>query len=675
MALALAAGLPGRDHIREPKAALTNPSKAAPAAAHRVAAIEPTAPPSAARASSWPLAWRVAWDRIGEQASVPAARVRPWGRVVAIVMLGGMVVGLARLTLGLAAINLSRRRSRLVNDPALIALIDEVRQAMGGRRAVEIREVADLATAATAGWLRPVLLLPSGWRWWDPTERRAVVAHELAHVVRGDYASSLLGRFAVALHAYHPLVWWMESRLRLDQELAADAFASRFVGGRSAYLVALAGLVLKQDGRSPRWPARAFLPDRGTLIRRIAMLKQDVTTDRSRYQLVGHLITAVGLVVLTLGVASWQAPASADDEPAMVVAVAPAPATEPVLAAPYLSEKATGALSLRPATATRRPGMARFLRLLREEFGIDEDLIAREVIGAAVPPDAPKLRAEMIESVVFGFDIRPVRQPPKAPVDAPPQHRLEVHGATVRMVGPLDWPGFLRACGMKVEEVSVDGHVSYKLTSQILDKLKMPLYAFSPDERTFVIDGDPDQIQRFLRREGPAAPAYLRGGDWARVCQGVLALAIDNAGDRFVRDYDLGRPDDAMVLPFFRGVDRWVLGVADADPLTFRAEATGREPEAVKAVARAAESLIKLGQATLAAAATPADEANPDARLAVRLLASLKVEVMGGTAAVSAVGFATDADLAALLERFDPPAKNREHRRNAKPAQPPAGKP
>ena len=86
----------------------------------------------------------------------------------------------------------------------MIGLLDELRGAMGCRRPVELREVPDLTSPATAGWRRPVILLPDDWRSWDDSERRAVLAHELAHIVRGDYAAGLLARLAVALERLSP---------------------------------------------------------------------------------------------------------------------------------------------------------------------------------------------------------------------------------------------------------------------------------------------------------------------------------------------------------------------------------------------------------------------------------------------------------------------------------------
>ncbi len=220
--------------------------------------IQPAARPS--RTPDW---LGLAWDRLGRGAAEPAVRVRPRASTLAAVALAGTAAGLFRLTIGLYAVARSCRRGRRVDDPGLTGLLEELRWAMECRQPVAIREVPDLATPATAGRRRPVLLLPDDWRIWSTAERRAVLAHELAHIVRGDYTTGLLARLAVVLNFYHPLVRFMAGRLQLQQEQAADAMSAQFAGGRARYLLALSSLALRQDGRSPRWPARAFLPRAG----------------------------------------------------------------------------------------------------------------------------------------------------------------------------------------------------------------------------------------------------------------------------------------------------------------------------------------------------------------------------------------------------------------------------
>jgi beta-lactamase regulating signal transducer with metallopeptidase domain len=132
--------------------------------------------------------------------------------------MAGTASGLFRLLLGLCAVVVCCHRGRPAVDSEMIDLLGELRLAMGCRRRVRLREVPDLTTPATAGWLRPVLLLPGDWRAWSLAERHAVLAHELAHIIRGDYVAGLIARLAVVLNPYHPLVRWMATRLQLQQE-------------------------------------------------------------------------------------------------------------------------------------------------------------------------------------------------------------------------------------------------------------------------------------------------------------------------------------------------------------------------------------------------------------------------------------------------------------------------
>jgi hypothetical protein len=224
---------------------------------------------------------RAVWERLDRTASEPVARCRPWGKRLALACLTGAGGGLLRLLIGLWAVHLVRLRGRPVDDPDLARLLADLRASMVCPRRVEVRETPDLTAPATAGWSSAVILLPEDWRSWDGDERRAVLAHELAHICWDHYLAGVVAQAALALYFYHPLVHWLAARLRLEQELAADALGSRFAGGKARYLQILSRLALRQDGRLPCWPARAFLPVKGTLIRRIAMLRDETkTSDR-----------------------------------------------------------------------------------------------------------------------------------------------------------------------------------------------------------------------------------------------------------------------------------------------------------------------------------------------------------------------------------------------------------
>jgi beta-lactamase regulating signal transducer with metallopeptidase domain len=198
----------------------------------------------------------------------------PWRSAIASVFLAGVALGFIRLLAGIWAVERLRARSVPILDRSLGALVETLRVEMGLSRRAEIRESMDISTPATVSWRRPLLLLPIDWYNWTLDERRAVFAHELAHIGRNDYLAWLGAQLSLALHFYHPFVHWLVGRLRLEQELAADDEAARYAGGHQFYLETLARMALRQDVRPAAWPVRSFFPVRGTFLRRIEMLRK-----------------------------------------------------------------------------------------------------------------------------------------------------------------------------------------------------------------------------------------------------------------------------------------------------------------------------------------------------------------------------------------------------------------
>ena len=155
---------------------------------------------------------------------------------------GGLGISLGRLLLALRSVGQLRRTSRPIEDEALRRLADETLRRGGFPSTIELRETSELSGAVTFGWLRPVIVLPEDWRTWSQTELAAAVAHEIAHVARGDYARRLVTLVGAAIHFYHPLVRRAARLVAADQEMAADSLARRLVANEPAYLQGLARL-------------------------------------------------------------------------------------------------------------------------------------------------------------------------------------------------------------------------------------------------------------------------------------------------------------------------------------------------------------------------------------------------------------------------------------------------
>ncbi|HHK42220.1 MAG TPA: M56 family metallopeptidase, partial [Planctomycetaceae bacterium] len=210
-------------------------------------------------------------ERSSEQ---PAVRI--WPRILVGFMLVASALGFGRLLVGLAMLVLLVRRSRRLDDERLTRIVRELRQRLGLRRRVSLRDSDSMSTAATFSW-PATILLPAEWRDWDDATLQAVLAHVLAHIKRRDFSRWMLAQCSLVMHYYHPLVHYLASRFRLQQELAADVLASEIIGDRDLYRNLLGQLALAQPKRSFPRMATAFLPREATILRRIEMLAQPRT--------------------------------------------------------------------------------------------------------------------------------------------------------------------------------------------------------------------------------------------------------------------------------------------------------------------------------------------------------------------------------------------------------------
>ncbi len=624
--------------IDRPKAAVVARSEEKAAAgsedtASKEAASEPAARPQPAAVEATPSVWRIFLDELRKaDVESPGWTWREW---LAVGFLASLAIGMIRLGLGLRGVAWLRSRGRPVCEVEILDDLEILRAELGVVRPVLLTEAPEIATPATIGWRRPVVILPIDWRDWDAEERRAVLAHELAHVRRGDFAAGVVAQIALAMQFYHPLAHWLSARLRLEQELAADAWGARLSGGRSTYLAALARMALRLDGRSPAWPARAFLPSRDTFVRRIQMLKESrnlgqVALPRSARLVTVGAMAALGLIVAGLRGPIGEAPAMAQGQPVKADAVELHDMT-------YVPEGARMVVSIRPGSLLRRPEMKKLLDAFREGSFLE---------GFPIPP-------EEIEQLTFFWD-------PDSAVGADMGRPLAPmpSGAIYRATGPKDWKAILGKAGRPpLVEVRHAGRVYYRQG----DPNQRSFATLIPDERTIVATEEAPMRDLISDLGGPA-PKYPWDEAWKKVAPGQVMMAVDA---RWVR----------------REVGRWRgrgAGLSPAGPETFSAlyekarayavslslsdrslalDLVGQvdTPENGKAVGETLTATLVLGKNAIAGLRqVPGASAGPGAWLlgtGESLLKSAHVETSDGLVRMHA---ATDLDLAEVLRLFGP---------------------
>ena len=75
------------------------------------------------------------------------------------------------------------------------------------------------------------MLLPaSALAGLSPQQLEAILAHELAHIRRHDYLVNLLQTLVETLLFYHPAVWWLSRRIRVERENCCDDLAVSLCG-------------------------------------------------------------------------------------------------------------------------------------------------------------------------------------------------------------------------------------------------------------------------------------------------------------------------------------------------------------------------------------------------------------------------------------------------------------
>jgi D-alanyl-D-alanine endopeptidase (penicillin-binding protein 7) len=207
----------------------------------------------------WPAATLVAlldvaWDGAAAQAALPSGAGMPgsaaggllsWlqGHLDWIVGAWGACAAALALRMATGLLWIGRTARSAAADPAWQARLTRIAQRFGLSREVRLRVIEGLASPVTAGWWRPVVLVPASLvSGMPPYLLEALLAHELAHVQRHDYLVNLVQNLIETLFFYHPAVWWLSHRIRTEREQIADDVAARQLGEPRRLALALSEL-------------------------------------------------------------------------------------------------------------------------------------------------------------------------------------------------------------------------------------------------------------------------------------------------------------------------------------------------------------------------------------------------------------------------------------------------
>jgi len=221
------------------------------------------------------------------------------------VWLGGALVNL--LVLAIALSRLPRLRARHANpeETAIAESLERVSAAFGVRRRIELVRSHRRAVIVTWGARSPKVVLPADAGHWPRERLDVVLAHEVAHIARGDWAVQTAAEVCKAIYWFNPLFWIACARLRYESERACDDAVIAMGVTSHAYATELLELA-RSFGRQRRaWlPAPAMAARRSNLERRIrAML--NARLNRGPITRAGRWASSLGLFLVTLPIATF----------------------------------------------------------------------------------------------------------------------------------------------------------------------------------------------------------------------------------------------------------------------------------------------------------------------------------------------------------------------------------
>lgn len=119
-----------------------------------------------------------------------------------------------------------KARSQQSVPKKILKSIENIKFRVGLNFTVDFRLSSEITVPIAYGLFKPIVLLPLGLvMQLSPAQLEAIIAHELAHIRRHDFAVNLMQSVLEILFFYHPAFWWVNGLVREAREHIADDIA------------------------------------------------------------------------------------------------------------------------------------------------------------------------------------------------------------------------------------------------------------------------------------------------------------------------------------------------------------------------------------------------------------------------------------------------------------------
>lgn len=197
----------------------------------------------------------------------------------------------------LASLGQLRRWGQDLQAPS--AQVERLASTLGGGQRFQLGFSHTASVPMTWGTWHPTVVLPDAAQAWTDAQVVTALRHELVHVRRRDFLTQNFAQLVCAVYWFHPLVWGLAARLRLEAEAACDAQVVAEGMAAPEYATQLLNIA-QTAGRTPVPLAASAIARTSALEGRIDMILQLTTQPNriSRRQAALALCGLLGMVAL-----------------------------------------------------------------------------------------------------------------------------------------------------------------------------------------------------------------------------------------------------------------------------------------------------------------------------------------------------------------------------------------
>ena len=221
---------------------------------------------------------------------------------VVLVWLLGVGLFILKLLGGISYVYYLRNQHNFPVDEYWFEMVEGLSKKVNIQKNIALVESALVRSPVVVGYLKPMILFPIGAiNRLNPQEVEAILAHEIAHVMRHDYVFNIIQSVIEALLYFNPAVWWISANIRAERENCCDDVAIQLCGNSMAYAKSL--VVVQEMQYYSAAFAMGFAGQRKNqlLLRVQRILNQSNNKTNVMEKLIATCLIVVGMVFISYG--------------------------------------------------------------------------------------------------------------------------------------------------------------------------------------------------------------------------------------------------------------------------------------------------------------------------------------------------------------------------------------